>query len=59
MGEEVETCQTLGGIPVRNVAQPVIRHGFNIYCLNELGISFKNPGKISPETNVKLENNSH
>jgi Icc-related predicted phosphoesterase len=32
----VESGQTLGGIPVRNVAQPVIRHAFNIYCLNEL-----------------------
>lgn len=32
----VETGMTPGGIPVRNVAQPVIRHAFNIYCLNEL-----------------------
>lgn len=31
-----EIGQTLGGIPVRNVAQPVIRHAFNIYCLNDL-----------------------
>lgn len=32
----VENGRTLGGIPVRNVAQPVIRHAFNIYCLHEL-----------------------
>lgn len=32
----VEIGVTPGGIPVRNVAQPVIRHAFNIYCLNEL-----------------------
>lgn len=32
----LENGQTPGGIPVRNVAQPVIRHAFNIYCMNEL-----------------------
>jgi len=32
----VEVGLTPGGVPVRNVAQPVIRHAFNIYCLNEL-----------------------
>lgn len=32
----VEIGITPGGIPVRNVAQPVIRHAFNIYCLHEL-----------------------
>lgn len=26
---------TPGGIHVRNVAQPVIKHAFNLYCLNE------------------------
>jgi Icc-related predicted phosphoesterase len=31
----VEKGETLGGIPVRNVAQPVIRHAFNIYTLNK------------------------
>jgi Icc-related predicted phosphoesterase len=29
----VEKGETPGGIPVRNVAQPVIRHAFNIYTL--------------------------
>lgn len=32
----VEVGVTPGGVPVRNVAQPVIRHAFNIYCLHEL-----------------------
>ncbi len=32
----LETGVTPGGIPVRNVAQPVIRHAFNIYCMNDL-----------------------
>lgn len=32
----VEVGVTPGGVPVRNVAQPVIRHAFNIYCLREL-----------------------
>lgn len=32
----VEVGLTPGGVPVRNVAQPVIRHAFNIYCMNEL-----------------------
>lgn len=34
----IERGETPGGIPVRNVAQPVIRHAFNIYTLekNEL-----------------------
>lgn len=31
----VEKGETPGGIPVRNVAQPVIRHAFNIYTLNK------------------------
>lgn len=34
----VERGETPGGIPVRNVAQPVIRHVFNIYTLNKEGI---------------------
>jgi len=33
-----EKGQTPGGIPVRNVAQPVIRHSFNIYRLNKEGL---------------------
>lgn len=31
-----ENGVTPGGVPVRNVAQPVIRHAFNIYSMNEL-----------------------
>lgn len=31
----VEKGQTPGGTPVRNVAQPVIRHAFNIYTLEK------------------------
>lgn len=34
----VEKGATAGGIPVRNVAQHVIRHAFNIYTLNKEGI---------------------
>lgn len=34
----VEKGATAGGIPVRNVAMPVIRHPFNIYCLNKEGL---------------------
>lgn len=34
----VERGSTAGGIPVRNVAMPVIRHPFNIYCLNKEGL---------------------
>ena len=31
----VEKGVTPGGVPVRNVALPVIRHAFNIYCLDK------------------------
>lgn len=34
----VERGETAGGVPVRNVAQHVIRHAFNIYTLNKEGI---------------------
>jgi Icc-related predicted phosphoesterase len=34
----VERGMTPGGIPVRNVAFPVIHHAFNIYTLNKLGL---------------------
>jgi Icc-related predicted phosphoesterase len=30
----IERGETPGGVPVRNVAQPVIRHAFNIYTLD-------------------------
>ncbi len=35
----VEKGKTLGGVPVRNVAQPVIRHAFNIYTLDKDSLS--------------------
>lgn len=36
----IEKGVTPGGVPVRNVALPVIRHAFNIYTLNkEVGLS--------------------
>lgn len=28
-----EKGTTVGGVPVRNVAQPVIGHSYNLYCL--------------------------
>jgi hypothetical protein len=28
-----EKGTTAGGVPVRNVAQPVIGHSYNLYCL--------------------------
>ena len=28
-----EKGTTAGGVPVRNVAQPVIGHAYNLYCL--------------------------
>lgn len=31
----IEQGHTIGGVPVRNVAQPVIRHAFKIYSLDE------------------------
>jgi Icc-related predicted phosphoesterase len=34
----VERGVTPGGTPVRNVAQPVIRHIFNIYTLDKQGV---------------------
>jgi Icc-related predicted phosphoesterase len=37
----VEKGATPGGVPVRNVALPVIRHAFNIYCLGKEGISHR------------------
>lgn len=39
----VEKGITFGGVPVRNVAQPVIRHVCNIYTLNKDGLSLPHP----------------
>lgn len=36
-----EKGETFGGIPVRNVAQPVIRHVCNIYSLNKEGVGLR------------------
>jgi Icc-related predicted phosphoesterase len=38
----IERGWTPGGVPVRNVALPVIRHPFNIYTLNKEGL-FQTP----------------
>jgi Icc-related predicted phosphoesterase len=37
----VEKGETFGGIPVRNVAQPVIHHVCNIYCINKEGVGLR------------------
>jgi Icc-related predicted phosphoesterase len=42
----VEAGRTVGGIPVRNVAQHVIRHAFNIYCLHDLANEVACPSEI-------------
>lgn len=34
---------TPGGIPVRNVAQPVLRHAYNVYCLDHARASASSP----------------
>lgn len=44
----VEKGNTFGGIPVRNVAQPVIRRVCNIYTLNKEGLAL-NPENIGSE----------
>jgi Icc-related predicted phosphoesterase len=40
----IEKGKTPGGTPVRNVAQPVIRHAFNIYTLERRN-EFQNPSE--------------
>lgn len=49
----VEVGLTPGGIPVRNVAQPVIRHAFNIYCMNELNRAPR------PQTSIEIRASGH
>jgi Icc-related predicted phosphoesterase len=39
----IEHGKTAGGVPVRNVAQPVIRHAFKIYSLDELDEELHRP----------------
>lgn len=43
----VELGATPGGVPVRNVAQPVIRHAFHIYGLHELAGGLKRTGSVA------------
>lgn len=50
----VERGATPGGIPVRNVAMPVIRHPYNIYCLNKDGLV----AHASPNTSTAHPNHS-
>ncbi|HXH32627.1 MAG TPA: metallophosphoesterase [Bacteriovoracaceae bacterium] len=45
----VEKGETPGGVPVRNVAQPVIRHAFNIYTLEK-----RSGLEVTRETTVSL-----
>ncbi|HVK60093.1 MAG TPA: metallophosphoesterase [Bdellovibrionales bacterium] len=47
----VEKGLTPGGIPVRNVAFPVIRHAFNIYTLNKEGLLDISAHPTSPAEN--------
>lgn len=39
----VEKGATPGGVPVRNVAQTVIRHAFNVYSFNKEGVLHSHP----------------
>jgi Icc-related predicted phosphoesterase len=48
----VERGQTPGGIPVRNVAQPVIRHTFHIYTLNKHGFEYVDQAISSRENEL-------
>jgi Icc-related predicted phosphoesterase len=62
----IEKGLTPGGIPVRNVALPVIRHAFNIYTLNKDGSLLAHAGPDAQleahqhhsEPNMGLENPS-
>ncbi|HEY8278276.1 MAG TPA: metallophosphoesterase [Bdellovibrionota bacterium] len=42
-----EKGETVGGVPVRNVAQPVIHHVCNFYSLNKEGVDARSTGIIS------------
>ncbi len=50
----VERGATPGGIPVRNVALPVIRHAFNIYCLNKEGVHLETPLSSSEKQSLPV-----
>ena len=43
----VEKGETPGGTPVRNVAQPVIRHAFNVYTLEKKDLSISSGPNIN------------
>ena len=45
----IEKGATPGGVPVRNVAQPVIRHAYNIYTLNKEGLLHSSPAATSSQ----------
>lgn len=49
-----ERGKTLGGVPVRNVAQPVIRYAFKIYSLDELGDEIAQQEQKSEPPSSKL-----
>ncbi|MBI3557981.1 MAG: metallophosphoesterase [Deltaproteobacteria bacterium] len=44
----IERGETPGGVPVRNVAQHVIRHVFNIYTLDKFGLLVRQ--EVEPQT---------
>jgi Icc-related predicted phosphoesterase len=46
----IEKGETPGGTPVRNVAQPVIRHAFNIYVLEKNELRRKSEEKFTDES---------
>lgn len=54
----VERGETPGGVPVRNVAQPVIRHAFNIYTLNKEEGIIAHHG-LAPQTEQQRHESAH
>lgn len=54
----VERGETPGGIPVRNVAQTVIRHAFNIYTLNKEEGIIAHHG-LAPQTEQHRQESAH
>lgn len=52
----IEKGVTPGGVPVRNVALPVIRHPFNVYTINREGIVQQQPaepsGPVGPSQDI-------
>lgn len=54
----IERGETLGGVPVRNVAQHVIRHAFNIYTLDAEGI-ITHASSLAPQQPENSHSQSH